>query len=142
MLVLASPALAHRCDNCFEPRFGPPGTVVTAPRAYRVTWNQDHYYGLKDLYRARARTLSLFDATQPRRGVTIKVPKVTSGRYALSAYDGSEGGGHYAYTAFRVTAPASPLPRTGGSMPTWIAVALMTVLLGMQFLRCARGRWH
>lgn len=135
VLLPISPAVAHRCDNCFEPTTGPPGTVVTAARSYRVTWNQDHHYTYKTLYQSKAPTLELFSAPEPRRDVTFIVPDVPPGRYALSAYDGSEGGGHYVYTAFRVTPRSSSLPSTGPSSLAWmIASGLAGLLLGAQLI--------
>ncbi len=130
-LLPISPALAHRCDNCFEPTSGPPGTVVTVPRSYKVTLNQDHYYAYKrDLYRPNVRTFVLFVASEPRSGVKISVPNVPPGRYAVSAYDGSEGGGHYVYTAFRVTHPSSALPSTGDPSFAWVVIGVIILLLG------------
>jgi hypothetical protein len=39
ILLMASPAVAHRSDDFFNRQVGPPGTVVVVHRAYSVVWN-------------------------------------------------------------------------------------------------------
>jgi hypothetical protein len=110
IFLTALPAAAHRSDEFFSRREGPAGTVVVVQRAYRVVWNGfEAPPGAP--YHPHRRELTLIEVPQPTRNLEVRIPDVAPGRYALLAYDGSEGGGHITWTVFRVL--PSWLPRTG-----------------------------
>jgi hypothetical protein len=132
ILLVPSPAAAHRDDEFFSRHEGPPGTVVVIHRAYRVVWN-----GFEAppgaLYHPKRRELTLTEVDRPTRNLEIRIPDVAPGRYALLAYDGSEGGGHITWTVFRVL-PGS-LPTTGGGFDTTLVrLAAILVAVGLAAL--------
>ena len=98
---------------CLEPTSGPPGEEVTVVGtvAYRVVWNEAVDYMGSPSNRASVpaipRTERLVNGYQKViRGLTFTVPDVPPGRYPVVIYDGSEGGAHYTWDYFNVTAPS------------------------------------
>lgn len=87
--------------------------------AYWIVWNGSGQFGdrvLRPRYRPEARTVDLVRCSEAppnsypvllcrvRRNVKFTVPRVPDGTYPVLIYDGSEGGGHYTWDLFRVTA--------------------------------------
>jgi hypothetical protein len=120
-LVLAASAEAHGpCGSCLSRTSGPPKTRVTVrTTAYWIIWNgtglpQDGALG--PVHRRDERTIELVRCRQAppdsvpvllcpaRRDVSFVVPDVPPGPYPVVIYDGSEGGFHYTWDLFRVTA--------------------------------------
>jgi hypothetical protein len=136
LIVLApAVALAHRWDGAFSVRSGPPGTVVTVFRAYKVVWNPIGLSALGTVERPKQLTLTLIDRDRPKRNVRFRVPAVPPSTYTVAAYDGSEGGAHYTWTVFRVTRPG--LAETGG--PFWVGLWGVALLVwGLVLVRTSR----
>jgi len=144
-------ALAHGpCGSCLSRWSGPPGTEVTVTNttAYWIVWNgrglpQDG--ALRPRYRPRSPTIDLVryelspastEGLDPgvvsvaRRNVRFQVPEVDEGTYPVVIYDGSEGGVHYTWDLFRVTAAGE------GTSSRWgvVLVAAALVCVGALYL--------
>jgi hypothetical protein len=110
-------ASAHGPCDCLSPASGPAGMAVSAAYpAYKVVFNPDRTdlgIGPKSLWRDHRAALApsvVFRKTYrysdlPLKGpVQFKVPGAPPGRYLVSIYDGGEGGAHYTWEYFQVTA--------------------------------------
>jgi hypothetical protein len=90
---------------------GPPPTVL-----FRQTWR----YSRRPL----------------NRGGTVTIPRVPPGRYLLAIYDGGEGGQHYSWETFTVTAakagtPDPRPPREAASRGVAISVAVAATVAAL-----------
>jgi hypothetical protein len=139
ILLTAPPAAAHRSDEFLSRREGPASTVVVVHRAYRVVWNGfEAPPGAP--YHPQRRELTLIEVQRPVRNLEVQIPNVAPGRYALLAYDGSEGGEHITWTVFRVL-PKS-LPRTGmnGSEVSASTLAVFLLVAELALLSTSPNR--
>lgn len=134
VLVSPLPAEAHgpcrtgaQTSGCLEPPSGPPGTRVTilGTAVYRAVWNENVPYDSQSLYRRAARTLELLNiresplSTEVARRVQFVVPEVAPGDCPIAIYDGAEGGSHYTWDVFSITAPSA----SGRFAPVWLLPA-------------------
>lgn len=127
--LVPHPAIAHGpCgavgSSCLEPNLGPRGTEVTTEgfEGVLAVWNpRPNILALGvpgsskdcDIKCAEAKPIYHFD--QPlvvlaeadhRSQLQFVVPDVPPGKYIVVMYDGSEGGRHYTWNAFKVTGAA------------------------------------
>lgn len=155
-------ALAHGPSRCLRPDAGPPGTrVVVRCPAYKVVFNPDRAdlgIGPESLWRRHVETSP--PATVYRRtweytavpypdGARFVVPDVREGRYLVAVHDGGEGGAHYTWDDFVVTAPGpadrpadsgrpAAATKGGSAAVVWAAISL-AVGLGIGWRLARRG---
>lgn len=114
LLLAPAAAGAHGPCGCLAPASGPPGTAVAAGYpVYKVVFNPDR----ADLGIGPA---ALWGRHRPGAPATVlrrewrygrryaegrfTVPPAAPGRYLVALYDGGEGGAHYSWETFTVTA--------------------------------------
>lgn len=140
-------AQAHGPCGCLEPASGPPGTQVTAAYPiYTVIFNPDRAdlgIGPKSLWGLHQpgtpvtvyRTSWRYSKAPLNRGGSFTIPAARPGRYLVALYDGDEGGQHYSWGSFTVTAgkavePATTWSRSASWRPSVVlAVGGMVVAL-------------
>lgn len=142
LVSLSNPALAHRDDTFFGRRQGLAGTRVAIHKALRVVWN-GYEAPPGAPYHEDRRSLTLLELDEPSRNVTVRIPDVRPGRYALLVYDGSEDGGHITWTVFRVlprSLAATGPDRTPGLSLLVLALVGASTLIASSFVdRRRRG---
>lgn len=114
--------------SCLEPNEGPPGTEVTTGgsggfEGILAVWNpRPNILALGvpgsskecDITCAEAKAIYRFDQpmvvvaeTDDRSQLQFVVPDVPPGKYIVVMYDGAEGGRHYTWNTFKVTATSA-----------------------------------
>ena len=124
--------------------------------AYKVVFNPDRAdlgIGPESLWRRHVATSPpatvyrrtwKYSKSPQRAGGPFVVPAVGEGRYLVAIYDGSEGGAHYTWDDFRVTADApaarspSPEPPPAGARGAGSGAAVTTAA-GVGFAALALG---
>jgi hypothetical protein len=153
-------------SSCLEPNEGPPGTEVTTEgsggfEGILAVWNpRPNILALGvpgstkdcDIKCAEAKSIYHFDQpmvvvaeTDDRSQLQFVVPDVPPGRYIVVMYDGSEGGRHYTWNTFKVT--AAPAATEGASdnepkqsnMRWFLTIGMLVLGLGAGWV-LGRGR--
>ena len=145
--LAAMPAVAgaHGPCGCLSPATGPPGTEVHAAYPiYKVILNPDRAdlaIGPEELWARHHggppvtvyRRTWRYSRRPPNRGGTFTVPTAEPGRYLVALYDGGEGGVHYSWETFELTAaaprPPAREPGSGGVSTTVLVGGLVAALL-------------
>lgn len=156
-------------SSCLEPNEGPPGTEVTTGgsggfEGILAVWNpRPNILALGvpgsskecDIKCAEAKSIYHFDQpmvvvaeADDRSQLQFVVPDVPPGKYIVVMYDGSEGGRHYTWNTFKVTAASAATEAASGNDPTqsnrrwFLAVGMLVLGLGAGWVLGRRWSSH
>jgi len=83
--------------------------------------------------------VELFAADRPARGVRFRVPDTGAGTYLVATFDGSEGGFHYTWDFFRVSAEKES--RAAYHLIFWLVVVSGAGMIATALIALRRSRF-